>query len=144
MGTPSDPDNPNYEIGTECPACIELFAPGKTPRFVTANFEGIEPYPGEPPLPDFPPFILEQDEDHPCRWWAFIGEHEDQFFCVWYINTGDPERRSILDLGWEGRPIFQSYDPLRCIAAFQNEWNGVQGGWAHDGTGCVTWGPNGG
>lgn len=144
MGTPSDPDNPNYEIGTECTACIELFAPGQTPKFVTVTFEGVEACPilGELP-PTFGGAILEQVPGAPCQWTAYIDREGQAHEFLWTLNMAPPWRSS-LTYDIDGAGMFVGKDAEKCIAAFQNERECGLGHLTEGGTGCITWGPNGG
>lgn len=141
MGTPSDPDEPEYEPGNECAVCVEELFDGKTPEFVRAKFEGLVPYPGEDPPPEMPEFILEQDAVDHCKWIADFWDNGNLWVVSWHINDPDPEWNSRLTLAITGVPLFWGKSDDTCVAGFENEYNGEVGFWTKGGTGCVTWGP---
>lgn len=68
MGTPIDP--PPFEYGSDCPRCTPaLWAPGKTPMYMFAYFNGIINCGVSPhPAPNGFTFLLQQSPGNPCLW----------------------------------------------------------------------------
>jgi len=144
MGTPSDPENPDYEIGNECTACIDLFAPGQTPKFVSVSIKDVIPC---PPLEELPPgfgdAVLEQNPAAPCQWEAYIDRDGVAHDYVFTLNLpGVPGSSFTYDRA--GFPMFAGRNISKCSASFDNELKCALGDLVGEGTAGITWGPNGG
>lgn len=141
MGTPADPDEPDYTKGDSCELCSDAIFNGHTPQYVQANIEGVEICPPLEELPDgFGGAILKQRAAAACHWSAEVPRNGDFHNYDWIIKdiiTGG----SSFTYDITGGGMFGSIVAEPCIASFGNQLNCVSGDLTFGGTVGITWGP---
>lgn len=94
MGTPWDPDDPDYEVSdTDCVTCTpSLWPADETPVKVVATFSGIEICADPlcalmPPPPNGQPFICNQVLPGGCQWQYNGAVWLVNWYAAWNVGT---------------------------------------------------------
>lgn len=141
MGTPSDPEEPDYEKGDHCEDCKDAIFDGHTPKYVLAVFEGIEICPPNGDSPFNGEYLLEQVPGKPCKWAAsFIIDGNFHEITYWAAGGGF-EGGSELSFTIFDAPHFESWSATKCVTSFAS-FNSCPANDEVGGTGVIRWGPD--
>jgi hypothetical protein len=104
MGELGGPEQPAYEYGLDCILLVpDLWEAGKCPKYIQAKVTGVLKCDAEPcntigAAPNGHVFILEQDDDHPCRWIGRWGLWECHFYGD--IDTHGHSGLLLFEMSW--------------------------------------------
>jgi len=141
MGTPSDPNQPDFETGNACAVCSAAIFLYNTPKYVRAKFIEIDLCPGIPPTDLITEYILRQDGANPCKW--FVGFMRDGILweCWFYLDGLVPPLECSLAFYRNGAPPFYNANEIPCQIYFANMNDCDPPEIGRNGYGAITWGP---